>query len=195
MREWNLDPKGIHYYSQNNNAIKPSIRCKPTATVCGLEIVGHPLPQGPYTQPEDNLTAYMEETLGPDSPEEWPAIEIALNSHFFPKTQPVHGPRWDWAMREALFGITRGIPFIASTWLTRAGHVVAIIGYTTDDDKAPASWDQIKMEQVREIIIHDPYGDRTSGVYDKTKTGKGNRYPASYFVANLWRGIGIQIKR
>lgn len=194
MREWNLDPDGVHYYSQNNNILKPSIRCKPTSTVCGLEIRGLPLPQGDYKQPEDNLTAYMEEFLGPDSPENWDSIKLAINSHFLPDIKPVIGPRWDWAMREALFGITQGVPFIASTKLTKGGHVVTIIGYTTDDDRKPATWDQIKMEQVRDIIIHDPYGDRTSGVYDKTKSGKGNRYPASFFVANLWRGIGIQIK-
>lgn len=194
MREWNLDPKGLHYYSQNNNVLKPSIRCKPTSTVCGLEICGYTLPAGPYKQPEDNLTAYMEETFGPDSPEDWASIELAVNSHFLPEQKPVKGPRWNWTMREALFGITRGVPFVASTWLTKGGHVVTIIGFTTDDDTVPTSWDFVKMEKVREIIIHDPYGDRTSGVYDKTKTGKANRYLAGFFLTNLWRGIGIQIK-
>ena len=193
MREWNLDPTGQHYYSQRNNALKPSIRCKPTSTVCGLEILDYPLPRGLYEQPEDNLTDYMEKTFGPDSPEDWASIEKAINGHFLPMKKPVVGPRWNWTIREALFGITLGLPFIASTWLTKAGHVVTIIGFTTNDESTPRNWQEIDFDQVQEIIIHDPYGDRTSGEYT-SKMGRGNRYPATFFYVKLWRGIGIQIK-
>ena len=194
MREWNLDPAGLHYYSQRNNQIKPSIRCKPTATVCGMEILGIQLPSGPYKQPEDNLTDYMEKTYGPNSPEDWPSIEKAINEHFLPLNKPIVGPRWNWTIREALFGITQGIPFIGSTWLTKPGHVVTIIGFTTNDESTPRTWQEIDFDQVQEIIIHDPYGDRTSGEYT-SQSGRGNRYPAVFFYTRLWRGVGIQIKR
>jgi hypothetical protein len=194
MREWNLDPDSQHYYSQNNNVLKPSIRCKPTSTICGLAIQKHTLPSGGFKQPEDNLTAMMETTYGKDSPEDWAFIQKAINEHFNPIEKPVIGPRWNWSIQEALFGITRGIPFIASTWLTKGGHVVTIIGFTSNDESTPLNPQEIILDEVKEIIIHDPYGDRTSGIYDKTKSGKNNRYPAEYFIQNLWRGTGIQIK-
>jgi len=194
MREWNLDPNGVHYFSQNNNLIHPSIRCKPTSTICGLDICGYTLPSGGYKQPEDNLTAMMEMYYGVDSPEDWASITKALNEHFYPKEKPVIGPRWNWDIAEILYGITRKIPFIASTWLTKGGHVVTVTGFTTDDEAAPSNARSILLSSVKEIIIHDPYGDRTSGVYDKTKSGKNNRYPARAFIDTLWRGTGIQIK-
>jgi len=194
MREWNLDPSSLHYFSQNNNIIHPAIRCKPTSTICGLDIQGYPLPTGGYKQPEDNLTSMMETTYGVDSPENWDSIRMAINGHFLPGPKPVIGPRWNWDITEALFGITVGIPFIASTWLTKAGHVVTIIGFTSDDESTPLHPSEIILSSVKEIIIHDPYGDRTSGTYDKTKSGKNNRYPAGFFISNLWRGTGIQIK-
>lgn len=193
MREWNLDPEGKHYYSQRNNQIHPTIRCKPTATMCGLELQGYTLPSGGYKQPEDNLTAMMESRLGLNSPEDWPSIKLALNEYFYPKEKPVIGPRWNWDISEALFGITIGIPFIASTWLTKSGHVVTIIGFTTNDEAKPLKPKEIILSEIKEIIIHDPYGDRTSGTYSSL-SGKSNRYPAKFFIENLWRGTGIQIK-
>jgi hypothetical protein len=195
MREWNLDPYSLHYFSQNNNLIHPSIRCKPTSTVCGLDICGYPLPTGGYKQPEDNLTSMMETTYGVDSPEDWNSIKKAINEHFYPVDKPVIGPRWDWDITEALFGITQGVPFIASTWLTKDGHVVTIIGFTYDDEATPLKQQEIVLTSVNEIIIHDPYGDRTSGIYDTSKSGKNNRYTAKVFIDTLWRGTGIQIKR
>lgn len=195
MKIWNLNPSGNKYYRQNNNLIKPSIRCKPTATVEGLDIAGWPLPQGSYSQPEDNLTAFMESTYGENSPENWESIRMAINGHFLPGPKPVTGPRWNWTIQEALYGLTKGLPFIASTWLTKGGHVVVIVGFTTDDENTPKEPGDIDLTKVRDIIIDDPYGDRTSGTYDTRKSGHNNRYKKDFFIADLWRGVGIQIKR
>lgn len=195
MREWNLNPTGEKYYRQNNNVLKPSIRCKPTGTIEGLDLAGWPLPSGGYKQPEDNLTAMMEKTYGPDSPEDWTSIKQAINGHFLPGPKPIIGPRWDWKIEDALFGITRGVPFVASTWLTKGGHVVVIVGFTTNDESTPLSAREILLDQIESIIIDDPYGDRTSGSYNTAKSGHNNRYQFKMFHEKLWRGIGIQIKR
>ena len=195
MREWNLNPTGEKYYRQNNNLIKPFIRCKPTATIEGLDLAGWPLPTGGYKQPEDNLTAMMEKTYGDDSPEDWNHIRSAINDHFLPVQKPVIGPRWNWTIQEALYGITRGVPFVASTWLTKGGHVVVIVGFTSNDESTPRNPGEILLDEIETIIIDDPYGDRTSGKYDTSKSGFNNRYPAKFFIENLWRGTGIQIKR
>lgn len=195
MKEYNINPTGQKYYRQNNNQIKPTIRCKPTATVEGLDLADWPLPAGGYKQPEDNLTAMMETTYGPNAPEEWDLIRMAVNGHFLPGPKPVIGPRWDWDIREALFGITCGKPFVCSTWLTKEGHVVNIIGFVTTDDTIPLQWKALNLDAVTEILIDDPYGDRTSGKYETSKTGHKNRYPADFFIKTLWRGTGIQIRR
>ena len=195
MREWNINQTGEKYYRQNNNLIKPTIRCKPTATIEGLDIAGWPLPTGGYKQPEDNLVSMMEKEYGPDSPEDWDKIRMAINGHFLPGPKPVVGPRWDWDIRDALFGITVGVPFIASTWLTTGGHVVTITGFVTNDEATPIHPQDILIEEIKEIIIDDPYGDRTTGVYDTKKTGHNNRYPYIMFMKEIWRATGIQIKR
>lgn len=195
MKEYNINSSGEKYYRQNNNLIKPSIRCKPTATVEALDLAMWPLPSGGYKQPEDNLTEMVEQTYGPDAPEDWDSIRMAINGHFLSGPKPIIGPRWDWDIREVLFGITCGVPFASSTWLTKGGHVVNIIGFTTTDEALPIQWKALNLDAVSEIIIDDPYGDRTSGKYDTTKSGHNNRYTREFFIKNLWRGIGIQIKR
>lgn len=193
MREWNIsDPK--KYYRQNNNEIHPNIRCKPTMIVEGLDLAKWDLPSGKFKQPEDNLTYFMEQNYGKDAPENWELIVRAINEHFLPGSNAIINLRYNWLIREALFGITQGIPFVASTWLTKAGHVVNIVGFTTDDESIPLKWDDIMFSSIREIIIDDPYGDRTSGKYDTRKSGFNNRYPRDEFM-KYWRSTGVQVRR
>lgn len=194
MKTYNISDKN-KYYRQNNNEINPLIRCKPTATVEALDLAGWPLPYGKHKQPEDNLTEWMESNYGKDSPENWDQIRMAINSHFLPGPKPVIGPHWDWDLRDALFGLTVGIPFVASTWLTKFGHVVNIVGYMTEQNEQPVNTMAVDLSKVKTIIIDDPYGDRTSGVYDTKKSGFNNHYEAMFFIKTLWRGTGIQVLR
>jgi hypothetical protein len=190
---YNLSKTRDTYYSQRNNQIRPTIRCKPTGTVEGLAINGWPLPSGDYPQPEDNLTAYCEKTWGIDAPEDWGKITQAINDYFLPNDKPIIGPRWDWDLREALFGITQGIPFIASTWLTTVGHIVSLVGFETTQAEVGV-WKDIDIAQVKNIIIDDPYGNRTSGHYGTDLDGWNNKYDIVTWMP-LWRSIGIQIKK
>lgn len=194
MRTFNIsDP--AKYYRQNNNEIRPLIRCKPTATVEALDLAGWPLPAGAFRQPEDNLTAYCEAKWGQDAPEDWDCIVKAVNGAFSTASvKPIIGPRYDWDVREALFGITRGLPFVASTWLTTGGHVVNIVGFTTREDVMPAYWLDLKFDAVETIIIDDPYGSKVSGAYDTKASGFNNVYSKSDFL-KFWRGTGIQVRR
>ena len=192
MREYNISDRN-KYYRQNNNELKPGIRCKPTATVEALDLAGLTLPSGGYKQPEDNLTDYMERVYGPDSPEDWGYINKAINDHFLPGTSAVIGPRYNWTLAEALFGLTQHIPFVASTWLTPFGHVVNIVGFITEQEEDIKDLPSLKMNAVKTIIIDDPYGDKTSGVYVTKKTGFNNKYDKTFFHLHLWRGIGIQV--
>jgi len=194
MRIYNLSTDRKFYYSQRNNLIKPTIRCKPTGTTEGLDISGWPLPGGEYKQPEDNLTAYCEKTWGADAPEDWGKIMQAVNGHFLPGDKPVIGPLWAWDLRDALFGITKGIPFVASTWLTKGGHVVVIVGFETEQEEEIESFVNLKLEQVQNVIIDDPYGNRTNGSYGADVDGWNNRYDIKTWLT-LWRSTGVQIRK
>jgi hypothetical protein len=190
---FNLSKTRDTYFSQRNNVIRPTIRCKPTGTTEGLAIAGWPLPTGDYKQPEDNLTSYCEKTWGIDAPEDWGKIAEAINEHFLLKDKPVIGPRWDWDLREALFGITQGIPFVASTWLTKVGHIVTLVGFEIEQAEAKV-WKDIDLAKVKNIIIDDPYGNRTSGHYGADLDGWNNKYDMNTWLT-LWRSTGVQIKK
>jgi hypothetical protein len=202
----NLSPNKNRYYSQRNNALAPGVSCKPTATVQCLDIAGWPLPKGKWAQPEDNLTDLCRSGEGraarnrlcPDQantpPNElWPVIVWALNQKLYPNQNPCIGPRWDWDLKEALFGLVQGVPFAASTFLTPAGHIVSLVGFETSQESIVSAQD-LDLLKVTTIIIDDPYGDRTSGVYDFNKTGWNNRYSLKDWLT-VWRATGIQIKR
>jgi len=207
MREYNLSPNKDNYYSQKNNTIDPYITCKPTATIEALAIAGWPFPKSDkYKQPEDALTALCRSERGysimrevdPRSKdrnpnEYWQVIAWAINEEWYPTYRPLIGPRWNWTLREALVGITRGIPFAASTSMTGGGHIVCIVGFETTQDEKLYDSISLDLAAVKTIIIDDPYGDRTSGKYDLTKSGWNNRYPLADFK-QFWTGVGIQIR-
>ena len=201
---FNLSPTKENYYRQNNNTVDPGVTCKPTATVEALALAGWPLPRGEMPQPEDNLTNLcrtgeahnvmlkVDQLLQGRNPNEvWEVIAWAINENWYPTYRPLIGPRYNWSLREVLQGIVNGYPFAASTWLTKGGHVVNIVGFETGQDLSHGV--QVETARVKQIIIDDPYGDRTSGTYDTTKSGWNNRYNIIDFW-RLWRGVGIQIR-
>jgi len=205
---YNLSLDRSKYYRQGNNAIEPGATCKPTATVECLDLAGWNLPPGNFAQPEDILTDLcrsmegikrmleIDRTLSTTKPNEvWGVIEWSVNEVWFPQDRPVIGPRWDWTMREVLFGIIMGRPFAASTWLTKGGHVVSVVGFETAQEVLPRSFDEFNLDLVSHVIIDDPYGDRTSGAYDTSKSGWNNRYPIAEWNASIWRGVGIQVRK
>lgn len=190
---FNLNPTKDKYYRQLNNLIKPTIRCKPTGTVEGLDLAGWELPTGKYKQPEDNLTYYCDTNFGEDASEDWRIIADAINNHFLPNDKPVIGPRWDWNLQKILFDITKGIPFVASTYLTKTGHVVVLVGFETEQTNPILVEEDVDISKITNFIIDDPYGDRTTGKYDTSKTGHNNKYKPVDFLG-FWRNTGIQIK-
>lgn len=208
MRVYDLAPTKAKYYRQTNNEISPGVTCKPTSTVMGLDLADWPPPTGSYRQPEDNLTAMCRSDAGKavmlaidprlegTPPNEvWGVIAWAINEVFYPKQRPLCGPHWDWRLQEALFSVVQRIPFIASTWLSRGGHVVSIAGYETEQEEVPANWSDIDLAAVKSIIIDDPYGFHTvKGGYDTSRSGYHNRYTLEEWKP-YWRGIGIQIRR
>lgn len=209
MKTYDLSPTRDKYYRQTNNEIAPGVTCKPTSTVMCLDIAGWPLPIGPRKQPEDSLTELCRSTSGIKKmleidrslngtmPNEvWGVIAWVVNERWYPDeaVKPIIGPRFDWSLQEALFGITQGFPFAASTKLTEGGHVVAVVGFDTEQEEKPGAVKALDMKKVKSIIIDDPFGDRTSGEYDTAKTGYHNRYDMATWLS-IWKSVGIMVRR
>ena len=207
MRTYNLSPTKTNYYSQRNNIIDPAITCKPTATVEALALAGWSFPPNEeHHQPEDALTALCRtggghsvmlktnpQAQGRNPNEFWDVIAWAINEQWYPKDKPLVGPRKNWTLREVLYGIIRGVPFAASTMLTKYGHIVNIVGFVTAQDATIYDSIELDLDAVKEIIIDDPYGNRTSGQYNLSATGWNNHYSFSEFK-KAWTGVGIQIR-
>lgn len=223
MTTFDLNPTGEKYYRQNGwgpgrNEIDPPNVCKPTGTIWGHDVAGWPVPGHGvpgfdpllcmYRQAEDNLTklcrtpeayAYMRAVcpdLDPDTKpnEVWQVIAWGLRKFYGVPT--IVGPRWNWDLREALWGISRlHRPFVPSTWLAPKGHVVGIAGYITEQDQIPATWMELDLGAVKEIIIDDPAGKHLpGGGYDSSKSGFHERYTLEEWL-RYWRGTGIQVLR
>ena len=188
MTIYNLSDPDKHY-RQNNNEVKPLIRCKPTATVEVLDLMDYEPAKyitGKYKQPEDNLTAYIETRYGRDAPEDWTAIERAVNRIYGRKICGL----FTGSLREALQTVACGSPLAVSTRLTNGGHVVSIVGFETSQPRGGL----IKLEYVENVIIDDPYGNKTSGVYKTEESGFNNKYKTKIFEA-IYKGYGLEVLR
>ena len=170
------------YYRQNNNELSPLIRCKPTSTVESLDLAGWEpadVITGDYKQPEDNLTDYIEKTYGKDAPEDWTAIIKAVR-HFYGQT--VCRFRSGWDLQAVMRAVQSGNPCSLSTRLTQGGHVVTFVGYEIDE----------RLHEVTSVIINDPVGNKTSGVYDYGVSGFNCRYQYKVFEA-LYKQFGLEV--
>lgn len=206
MKTYNLSPTRATYHSQRNNAVDPGKTCKPEATAECLAIAGWGKAPGKFAQSGDNITALCRSEeghaamrrLSPTNPtpypnEDWKVVGWAVNDVLFKGQKPIIGPRWNWDIREILLGIVDGIPAAVSTQFTKYGHIVCVVGFTTDQDLTGITgWGDIDTAQVKGIIIDDPYGDRTSGSYT-SEDGYNCLFPLKEFLS-LWKSAGIQVR-
>ena len=188
MKEYNFSVPS-KYYRQNNNEVNPLVSCKITESIEMLDLYNHRPDKviiGEYKQPEDNVTAYMIKKYGRSSVEDWFLVAKAINEIYGKKVCDV----FMGSFQEALQKVSTGDPLAISTKLTKGGHVVGLVGFTTEQTDGGI----ICLNKVREIIINDPNGDRTSGIYDVTKSGFNNRYERDVF-ASLYKGYGLEVYR
>jgi hypothetical protein len=212
---YDLSPSRDKYYRQNGwgpgrNEIDPGVTCKPTSVVMALDIAGWPmeplLSAFNYKQPEDCLTALCRSPEAEayklsvdmnlkDTPgnEVWAVIAWALTKLYGARV--FSGPRWAWSMKEVLWGIAKlKRPFAASTWLTKGGHVVDIVGFETAQENLGEAWYDVKLGELSALIIDDPAGVRMAdGAYDQAVSGYHTHYTIEEFMARYWRGTGLQI--
>lgn len=77
------------------------------------------------------------------------------------------GGDWEPGVDKIKAAIDRGHPVMLSSTLTRDGHVILIVGYTTDN----------------RLIVHDPYGNYYSKPYNGGQYGNGFYW---YRFVDLW---------
>jgi hypothetical protein len=78
--------------------------------------------------------------------------------------------------------VSNGNPCSLSTRLTQGGHVVTFVGYEIDEQR----------KDVTSVIINDPVGNKTSGVYDYGVSGFNNKYKYKVFEA-LYKQFGLEV--
>lgn len=144
--------RGVAYHSQRDNLEHPSGTCNVTSLAMVLEARGV-RPQHPDAQLEDEL---FERLLTPEGKAKATAIGVTSNPWTNPRMlqwlveQVGHtdafaeNHTWAdvWAHVEG-----RGIPVVISGRFTSSGHIVVLLGRTTDGD----------------LLVHDPYGDWNRG--------------------------------
>ena len=194
------------YYTQRNNEIKPGSACNVTAMIMALSAAGWPvdrLSDSAHSQPEDALMFFLcndrsvrDAWLKVDPsrrypPNEWHPV-LAYGTNLFLRHKGLLGEGADaveFSERRSLSQFIRTIDFggacVTSGLFTFknkkvGGHVVAVVGYKTDEDG-----------NIMSLLIDDPWGDYRT-FYENTK-GNDIEMPLSDFK-KIIRPAGMDIK-
>ena len=162
------------YYTQRNNEIKPGSACNVTSMIAALAAAGWPvdrLSDSRHSQPEDALMFFLNndksvrdawmkvDPAGRYPPNEWHPV-LAYGTNLFLRHKGLLGEDADaveFSERRSLSQFIRAIDSGGAcvtsglfTFRNRkvCGHVVAVVGYRTDEDGNTVS-----------LIIDDPWGD------------------------------------
>lgn len=168
------------YHTQRNNAIDPSGTCQTTAAVMALRAsaIAFTYPAG--IQPEDHLSAILDgkearekvrteySVMKNRPPREIHAmLSWAINERFVRRKVTVFSNRV--TVEELLFRLAvRQAASLVSGRFTKSGHVVTLVGFETDqEDIAPELGPgQIRLSEVRRLIVDDPWGKFSTGYRD-----------------------------
>jgi uncharacterized protein YvpB len=158
--------QGVHWHSQRDNTEHPSGTCNVTSLAMVLEFRGVTA-QHPNAQLEDEL---FERLLTPEGVAKAKAIGVTSNPWTNPSmltwlVQQV-GHTDDFSEKHTWSDIWahvegKGVPVVISGRFTSSGHIVVILGRTTDGD----------------FVIHDPYGNWTPSYGYTSAKGDFRVYP------------------
>jgi hypothetical protein len=160
---------GVHWHSQRDNRRNPDGTCNVTSLAMVLDFLGV-TPGHPDAQLEDEL---FDKLLSPAGLAKASAIGAGSKPWTVPgmltwlvqqcgkqdNFSEAHswGTIWNHVSQ-------RRIPVVISGMFTDAGHIVVIVGRTTDGD----------------VLVHDPYGDWIHG-YSRIQRGDYRVYPKTDF--------------
>lgn len=194
------------YYSQRNNALKPEGACNVTAMISALSAAGWPvekLADKTYPQPEDALMHFM--LADPDVDKEWhridracrfppnewhPLLAFGTNKFLEKKGIAERGTaavcwgenRYADDLKKAIDG--GGSAVVSGLFEFQSGkalgHVVAVVGYKTDDAGKLASF-----------TLDDPWGNYHTKYADAN--GNDIDMPVDDFVSII-RSAGSALK-
>ena len=167
------------YFSQRNNFLKPMESCNVTSMVMALHYLGYTFPKGIYSQPEDNLRAYIESKgMNPEihdqlskGTNEW----IGKRVTEFKTNIPIPTIIDNILIKKpvVLSGTFPGYPTRRTSPL---GHIVTLVGLEWKDQTPEG-----QLDQPIAVIIDDPYGNTMNSCQ-----GKGNDIKISWNLFIEW---------
>jgi hypothetical protein len=186
------------YYSQVNNALAPMISCQCTAAAQCLDILGVvDRVRGEHKQPEDNIRAACSSREATeyaisqklnleavDHPSEYASVLAYMINQL---TYLNVAKAAEFGLNDIYDRIEAGLPVQCSMKYWHATkqiyyyHHLAVVGYLQTDD-------------VRSILVNDPYGDIRSWILGTTKPGATRGYHLEYTQkewAQCFNGRGI----
>lgn len=161
------------FHTQRNNRIDPVNTCNTTAMINALKASGIAMP-ATKGQPEDVLTEILDsqearDKLARDYPQmaSMPPREVhamlswAVNEKFIGRRVTMFS--MSVSLNEILFRVAKkASASVISTTMTRGGHLVAVVGFSTvqalEKIKSPQD---INIKLVRRIYLLDSWGDWT----------------------------------
>ncbi len=181
--------KDIPYYSQRNNKFYPASTCNTTSMIVALLASGIQFEVPEETQAEDHLTQILE------SDEAWEKLQKdfpwAIKGGYSPRN--VHGMlswavndkligkkvtsfRTDADIEQIIFSVVKGCAVVVGGQFTQYGHIVTVVGVETKQDISKINKpSDVNLDDVKSIIIDDPYGN----YFTDYKDHKGNDIPFS----------------
>ena len=171
--------KDSDYHTQRNNKFYPHSSCNTTSAIMMLKAAGTYFDFPAGMQEEDYLTNILE------SKEAYDVMRArypwAIRDGYRPAE--VH-MMLEWgitklvgrqvtkfttniSIRELLYKILQGQPSLITGKFTKYGHIVCLVGFETLQRKEEfISVEDIKYDQLKNIIIDDPYGNYHTGYSD-----------------------------
>jgi hypothetical protein len=189
--------KDDDYHTQRNNKIIPLSACNVTSAIMMLKASGIDFDYPKDKQPEDYLMEMLLSDEGYEVTKKiapW-AIENnirpnelhAVLNHFINKLvgRKVTYFTLHRSMKSIIFDIIKGKASLVSGSFTEYGHMITIVGFTTNqiiNSGNLKSKDEIDMNKVINIIVDDPYGNYFKNYEDQ----RGNNI---YFPLNEIDGL------
>lgn len=203
-------------YSQNNNLyryvqglarVTPATECNVTSMVMGGDYAGYGFPSGKYAQSEDNFADFMisspevdakyKETM-PAMYADWKAgkkgsyppneihsllsfgfnLWLGTTATYFSTNTPIQA---------IIDDITqKALPVVMSGKFGNLGHIVCLVGLVVPAIKTEG---RIILDDVKDFLIDDPYGNYLSGYSDGAASGNNIVMPKADFLS-IFKPLG-----
>lgn len=195
------------YHTQRNNKLYPGSSCNTTAMIMALKTNKIEFESPQNTQEEDYLSSILDSNEahnvmknrfpwavaeGRPAREVHGMLEWAVNEKLVGR--PVVTFTTLASMAEILFNLTQGLASVMTGRFTASGHVVAVVGFHTEQRNILESGSpgEIDTSKVVSVVVDDSFGDFHSGY--KNPQGNDIEFPYEEFNS-ITRSYGDERKK